>query len=91
MDGYFRGCRLCFAFTQFLMMGDVMSHFPDVGYTPDNLRHLLGELNLTQREVAEKLGVQLRAVQRWAAAVDLPTHADMPLKKWNELLNFLNK
>ncbi|WP_277074679.1 helix-turn-helix transcriptional regulator [Simonsiella muelleri] len=65
--------------------------FPDVGYTPDNLRHLLHELNLNQREAAEKLGVQTRAMQRWLAAVDLPTHSDMPLKKWNELLGSLEQ
>lgn len=65
--------------------------FPDVGYTPDNLRHLLHELNLNQREAAEKLGVQTRAMQRWLASVDLPTHSDMPLKKWNELLGSLEQ
>lgn len=65
--------------------------FPDVGYTPDNLRHLLHKLNLNQREVADKLGVQTRAVQRWIAPVNLPTHADMPLKKWNELLGSLEQ
>ena len=69
--------------------------FPEVGYTPANLRtllalagltHLIEQRGWTQAYAAELAGVSAQTMRRWLAAVDTPSHADMPLNKWLALL-----
>ena len=60
--------------------------FPEVGYTPANLRHLIEQRGWTQAHAAELAGVSPQTMRRWLAAVDTPSHADMPLNKWLALL-----
>jgi len=45
--------------------------------TPDTLRAVRARLGLTQTEVANELGVDLRTYQRWEAG-------DTPLPRWLE-------
>jgi len=63
-----------------------MSNFPEVGYTPANLRHLIESKGWTQKEVAALLGVADITVRQWLMALDVKSHRDMPLKKWYQLL-----
>ena len=63
--------------------------FPDVGYTPANLRLLLKRTNITQRRAAAMLGVNERTVNSWCAPIDRAQHTDMPSKKWAELQKIL--
>lgn len=65
------------------------NQFPEIGYTQDNLRHLLGLLGLTQKEAAEKLGCSLRNVQNWLMSDDKGGHRDMPLHHWKTLFSLL--
>lgn len=65
--------------------------FPDVGYTPANLRLLLKRTHTTQQQAAALLGVHERTVNSWCSALDKPQHTDMPSKKWVELQNILNE
>lgn len=63
--------------------------FPDVGYTPANLRLLLRRTNTTQQRAAAMLGVNERTVNSWCAPIDRAQHTDMPSKKWVELQKIL--
>lgn len=65
--------------------------FPDVGYTPANLRLLLKRTHTTQQRAAALLGVHERTVNSWCAPIDRAQHTDMPSKKWVELQNILNE
>lgn len=60
--------------------------FPEVGYTPANLRHLIESKGWTQKEVAALLGVADITVRQWLMALDVKSHRDMPLKQWQKLL-----
>lgn len=66
-----------------------MNKFSEIGYTPNNLRHLLSLLGLTQKEAAEKLDCSLRNVQNWVMSDDKSGHRDMPLHHWKTLLSLL--
>ena len=63
--------------------------FPDVGYTPANLRLLLKRTHITQRRAAAMLGVNERTVNSWCAPIDRAQHTDTPSKKWAELQKIL--
>lgn len=63
--------------------------FPEVGYTPANLRLLLKRANITQHRAATMLGVNERTVNSWCAPIDRAQHTDMPTKKWAELQKIL--
>lgn len=66
-----------------------MIELPESGYTPENLKALRIQCNLTQKHVAEITNTkQWRTVARWEAEVDAATHSDMPLKKWQVLYNY---
>ena len=65
--------------------------FPEVGYTPANLRLLLKRTHTTQQRTAALLGVHERTVNSWCSALDKPQHTDMPSRKWVELQNILNE
>jgi hypothetical protein len=65
----------------------MMSNFPEIGYTPANLRYLIEEVKkLTQKETALILDVSEIQVRRWLMPIDAPNHRDMPLKKWMQIL-----
>lgn len=63
--------------------------FPEVGYTPANLRLLLKRTHTTQQRAAALLGVHERTVNSWCAPIDRAQHTDMPTKKWAELQRIL--
>lgn len=63
-----------------------MTEYPEVGYTPANLRHLIESKGWTQKEVAALLGVADITVRQWLMALDVKSHRDMPLKQWQKLL-----
>lgn len=62
----------------------------EVGYTPTNLRLVIEKLGVTQAKAAELCGVKERTLRQWLVK-DLESggHRDMPLKKWNVLLDVL--
>lgn len=63
----------------------------ELGYTPNNLKALRQKHGLTQQATADLLDVKISGFQRWEADINLKSHADMPLKKWFELLQKLTK
>lgn len=63
-----------------------MSNYPEIGYTPANLRHFIAQNDLKQKDVAAILGVKERAVRAWVAETETPTHRDMSLEMWRKLL-----
>lgn len=67
-----------------------MTAYPETGYTPANLRHLLGVLGITQADAARYLGVSDRTVRKWLADPDKPSHTDMPLLQWCKLSALAN-
>ena len=72
-------------FVSTLLSDIIMSNFPEIGYTPANLRFLIESKGWTQKEAAQKIGVADITLRQWLMAVDVKSHRDMPLKKWNEL------
>ena len=64
---------------------------PEFGYTPANLKSVRQKYGLTQQAAADLLEVNISALQRWEADMNLKSHADMPIKKWFELLSKLDK
>lgn len=60
--------------------------FPEIGYTPANLRYLLTVAGLTQAAGGALTNASLRAVQGWLADKKSPSARDMPCAKWQELL-----
>jgi XRE family transcriptional regulator len=62
----------------------------EFGYTPNNLKALRQKYGLSQREVADLLGIDISSLQRWEADVGQKSHRDMPLPKWLELVDILN-
>ena len=61
----------------------------ELGYTPRNLKNVRQKHGLTQKAVADLLDINISALQRWEADINLKSHADMPIKKWFELLSKL--
>ena len=59
-----------------------MSNFPEIGYTPANLRFLLESKGWTQKQFAEKMGVTLLAVAQWVADISVKIHRDMSHQQW---------
>lgn len=70
---------------------DFRADFPEVGYTPANLRHLLDVAGYTQKQAADTLGTTLRSVQNWAAEEASPMHRAMPAAKWRALFRHAEK
>lgn len=60
--------------------------FPEAGYTPANLRHLIESNDWTQAQAAALAGVSPQTMRRWLAPVGTPSRADMPHEKWLALL-----
>lgn len=67
----------------------MMHQFPEIGYTPANLRYLLSQLGWSQTEAARQLGVSDRSVRGWVAETGAPAHSDMPLARWQKLFAML--
>lgn len=62
----------------------------EVGYTPTNLRLAIEKLGVTQAKAAELCGVKERTLRQWLVKdLEAIGHRDMPLKKWNVLLDVL--
>ena len=68
--------------TKTLLRDIIMSNFPEVGYTPANLRFLLESKGWTQKVFAEKMGVTLLTVARWVADISVKNHRDMSHAQW---------
>lgn len=68
----------------------MMSNFPEIGYTPANLRFLLESKGWTQKQFAEKIGKAERTVRQWLNS-DLSSrnHTDMPHSLWLEALKLV--
>lgn len=64
---------------------------PELGYTPNNLKAVRQKHGLTQQAAANLLNVNISALQRWEADINLKSHTDMPTKKWLEFLQKLTK
>lgn len=67
-------------------MVSILTNFPEVGYTPANLRFLLESKGWTQKQFADFLGVNLRTVGKWIADTSIKNHRDMPLLQWQKAL-----
>lgn len=65
-----------------------MNNFPEIGYTPANLRHLISKLGMTQIAVAEMMGVNPHVLRTWLTEIDKSSHRDMPLCQWCKFLVF---
>lgn len=64
----------------------------ELGYTPQNLKKLREQHNLTQSEVAEITETKNRnSVGYWELDPAAPNFHSMPHTKWLMLLNFLAK
>lgn len=61
----------------------------EFGYTPSNLKSLRQKYGLSQREVADLLGIDISSLQRWETDVGQKSHRDMPHTKWLTLLEHL--
>lgn len=63
-----------------------MNNYPEIGYTPANLRYFITQNGLMQKDVAAILGVGERSVRAWLADPAKSSHKDMPYEKWTRLL-----
>lgn len=63
-----------------------MSNFPEVGYTPANLRFLLESKGWTQKQFSVYMDVNIRTVGKWVADISVKNHRDMPLEQWQKAL-----
>lgn len=64
---------------------------PELGYTPNNLKAVRQKHGLTQQATADLLNVNISALQRWEADINLKSHTDMPVKKWFDFLQKLTQ
>lgn len=63
-----------------------------MGYTPENLKKLRSQYNLSQQQVADILNMKTaESVSRWESPTDSKRHNDMPLSKWEKLLRHVSK
>lgn len=67
-----------------------MSDKFELGYTPKNLRIIIDHLNLrnlNNQQIAEKIGASSYSTLRnWASDADQPRHRNMPVEKWQKVL-----
>jgi len=68
-----------------------MPNFPEVGYTPTNLRHLIETNNLTQANAAAICLVDDSTVRRWLMPLGTSSRRDMPHETWTDLLEVIEK
>ena len=63
-----------------------------MGYSPQNLRNIRQQYNLTQKEVAKIVGVSSwNSVSRWETDVTSTNHSTMPYIRWMALFEHLSK
>ena len=72
----------------FVIVVGIDMTYPEIGYTPANLRYWIEQHGLTQAQTAEYLGVQTRTVRMWLTETDKTSHRDMPLEKWRLLQQY---
>ena len=60
---------------------------PEFGYTPDNLRRLLDENNLSQKEAREYLAKGRTTFSRYLYDIDNHNHVSMSHRDWLKLVN----
>lgn len=82
------GCNDCVLDFGIQVYSLKMDTYPEIGYTPANLRFWIARNNLLQKDVASILGVSDNAVRKWLMELDKPSHRDMPLEMWRKLLSW---
>lgn len=68
---------------------ETLRPFADPDYaapTHDDLRTLLADQDMTEREAANIVGMSERAVRAWLASPGTKTHAKIPFAPWRLLL-----
>lgn len=68
-----------------------MLHNPELGYTPNNLRRLLTENNITQKDAREHIGKGRNTFSRYLYNVDNRNHVGMSHKSWLKLVDLAKK
>ena len=63
--------------------------FPEVDYTPTNLRLAIAALGVTQAVFAKMLGVSEKAVRNWLMPVGTKSRRDMSHEKWLDVMALL--
>jgi hypothetical protein len=63
----------------------------EYGYTPNNLKNLLAEHGLTQKEAYTFLGKGRNTFGRYLLDVDNKNHVSMSHKDWLKLLELVNQ
>ena len=64
---------------------------PEAGYTPANLRAVIKSAGITQAAAASLIDANERTMRKWLAPLESPSHRDMPLEKWNALLDRMSE
>ena len=59
------------------------------GYTPANLRELLRANSMTQKALADLLGINPRTVSRWCKGAEDNSHHSMTHVDWLDVLSKL--
>ena len=59
------------------------------GYTPKNLRQLLKRNSMTQKALADLLGINPRTVSRWCKGAEDKSHHSMTHVDWLDVLSKL--
>ncbi len=61
---------------------------PELGYTPSNLRRLLAESNLTQKEARQAIGKERNTFSRYLYDPSNKNHVSMSYVHWVELVAY---
>jgi len=67
-------------------MVSILTNFPEVGYTPANLRFLLHSKEWNQKQFSVYMDVNIRTVGKWIADTSIKNHRDMPHAQWQKAL-----
>lgn len=68
---------------------DMPIHNPELGYTPENLRKLLEQNNLSHQELRAVIGKARNTFGRYICDVDNPNHVTMSHEHWLQLLEYV--
>ena len=69
-----------------LQQNFISGMFPEVGYTPRNLKFLMQFKGLSVAEVAKICEVKYANVLKWRTDLEKQNHRAMPHKKWQKLM-----
>jgi hypothetical protein len=61
--------------------------FPQVGYTPQNLKFFMGFAGLSATEISKICGVEYPSVLKWRTDLGKENHRAMPYRKWKLLMD----